>query len=107
MRIRLFFSVQCRWFCVGGASPSPTASVCVRRQIPHRAAVGVGPYDSLAEFAQTREFIQIPFFRRYVRRKNSLGRSLCKPLAPTKLGKARRDKREYTKGEPGKVGLSF
>ena len=37
------------------------------------------------------------FFRRHVRRKNSFGRSLCKPLAPTKAGKARRDKREYLK----------
>ena len=51
---------------------------------------------SLAEFARSAKKVK-SFFRRHVRRKNSFGRSLCKPLAPTKAGKARRDKREYLK----------
>ena len=35
----------------GGASPSPTASILVRRKISQRAAEGVGPYDYFQKFS--------------------------------------------------------
>ena len=54
---------------------------------------------SLAEFAQSAKNSN-PFFRRHVRRKNSLRRSVTRALAPTNR---RAMEREYFKGEPQKI----
>ena len=59
----------------------------MRRKISQRAAEGVGPYNSLAEFARSANHSN-PFFRRHARRKNSLRRSVTRALASTKRGQS-------------------
>ena len=79
----------------------------VRNQVRSaRAAEGVGPYDENQprRVCPTGQINSNPFFRRHVRRKNSLRRSVTRALAPTNR---RAMEREYQNERPPGGGLSF
>ena len=56
------------------------------------------PAESFRQSSPSKRKIEFcPFLPWVSRGKNTFRRSLCKPLAPTKPGRARRDQREYIK----------